>query len=345
MSNTPPPPPLDHAHQAPPPHIRAIHKTLQKALRDRSPCDIPILDFAEYDAATITGDPLASLPEHHRKRLMLTGRISKVQACELFRQFQGSGEIDGGAEGDVPVFEHSSVPGLRIIPALLPLATQHQILSSLLLRDLADTKTHATNLHLHYKIPTPFQFFSASLTTTLDPIDHTVHKPLTMTQVLNKKLRWMTLGGQYDWTAKQYPEKAPGDEPAFPADVGDLIHGLFPDVIPQAAILNIYNPPDTLAPHRDVSEASTAPLVSLSIGCSGVFVIALDGTDTEVLAIRLNSGDAVVMGGASRWAWHSVPAIERGTCPPSLTSWPSTEPWEGWLENRRINLNVRQMWD
>lgn len=116
--------------------------------------------------------------------------------------------------------------GLRIIPALLPPSIQRQILSSLLLRDLADTKTHATNLHLHYKIPTPFPFFSASLEATLDPIDPKVHKPLTMTQVLNKKLRWMTLGGQYDWTAKKYPEKVPGDEPAFPADVGNLIHGL-----------------------------------------------------------------------------------------------------------------------
>jgi alkylated DNA repair protein alkB family protein 1 len=162
--------------------------------------------------------------------------------------------------------------------------------------------------------------------------------------VLTKKLRWLTLGGQYDWTAKRYQSQS---TPDFPEDVAKLVHGLFPDIVPQAAILNLYTPGDTLAPHRDISEKSRKGLVSISIGCAGIFVIGIDGGDGkegEVLAVRLNSGDVVVMGGESRWAWHSVPKILQGTCPEELEAWPNNQ-WDGWMKGKRVNLNIRQMWD
>jgi hypothetical protein len=66
-----------------------------------------------------------------------------------------------------------------------------------------------------------------------------------MRQVLQNKVRWMTLGGQYDWTKKVYPAEAP---PEFPPDIANLIRGIFHDVLdPQAAIVNIYSPGDTLS--------------------------------------------------------------------------------------------------
>lgn len=114
--------------------------------------------------------------------------------------------------------------------------------------------------------------------------------------------------------------------------------------------MNLYSPGDTLAPHRDVSESSTAGLVSLSIGCSAVFMIGLDGAaDDGLLALRVNSGDVLVMDGESRWAWHSVPKVIAGSCPDWLERWPSGEnlatEWDGWMKRKRMNLNVRQMWD
>jgi alkylated DNA repair protein alkB family protein 1 len=152
----------------------------------------------------------------------------------------------------------------------------------------------------------------------------------------------VTLGGQYDWTLKRYPTGTP---PSFPGDVADLITGCFPAITPQAAIVNLYSPGDTLAPHRDISEASGKGLVSISIGCAGVFVIGCDGGE-EVLAVQLRSGDAVVMAGESRWAWHSVPKIQAGTCPQELEEWDGgSGQWKGWMKGKRINLNVRQMWD
>nr|POE49132.1 alpha-ketoglutarate-dependent dioxygenase abh1 [Quercus suber] len=185
------------------------------------------------------------------------------------------------------------------------------------------------------------------------PKDLSVHKVINTTQLLNKKLRWMTLGGQYNWTNKVYPS---GHPPAFPHDVKRLIENIFP-MKAEAAIVNLYSPGDTLSLHRDVSEECDRPLVSVSIGCDAIFVAGICGANeessTNVAAMRLRSGDAVLMTGASRFAWHGVPKILEGTCPVELADWPAggsaelydtdTARWQGWMKKKRINLNVRQM--
>ena len=62
------------------------------------------------------------------------------------------------------------------------------------------------------------------------------------------------------------------------------------------------------------------------------------------------------MGGESRWAWHSVPKVlpteARRDADTMIEGWPGVgdipgvnEAWVGWMKNRRVNLNVRQMWD
>ena len=128
-----------------------------------------------------------------------------------------------------------------------------------------------------------------------------------------------------------------------------------------AAIVNVYSPGDVLGVHRDVSEESDVGLVSISLGCEAIFVVGLDDfsesyTDSAdddcankktkdadanatatmqndksgrkygvsgVVALRLRSGDVVIMSGASRWAWHGVPAVLPGTCPTDLADWPA----------------------
>lgn len=205
-------------------------------------------------------------------------------------------------------------------------------------RDLHDVR-HKTNLDLHYhmhKGSSPLFHFDKGL--RLQPKDATVHKPITIKQILDRKLRWVTLGGQYDWTNKVYPNEQP---PPLPSDIAKLIGSMFPDIEPQAAILNFYSPGDTLSLHRDVSEECDRDLVSLSIGCDALFLVAnTDGSQSAVL--RLRSGDALLMSGPSRFAWHAVPKIIPDTCPAELESWPGGA-WDGWLASKRINLNVRQM--
>lgn len=188
--------------------------------------------------------------------------------------------------------------------------------------------------------------FCADLSTTFQPKDPHIHKELSLVRALEKKLRWFTIGGQYDWTAKAYPQERP---PCFPSDIAGVLRSLFPYVEPQAAILNFYSPGDTLSVHRDVSEECARGLISLSFGCDAIFVVGNeDGSTTAT--IRLRSGDALLMSQPSRFAWHGIPKVLAGTCPQWLEEWPlvgdkgsTYEQWRGWMAGKRINLNVRQM--
>lgn len=247
--------------------------------------------------------------------------------------------------------------GLHFIPSLLPPKVQSTLLSRLLHRDLSNP-THLTNIHTHYTLsyppsspskPSTSSFFSlspSSPTPIAKPLSPTLHKPLTPSPLLTKKLRWTTLGGQYDWTAKRYPSSPP---PRFPPDIKALLEALFPSTRAEAAIVNLYSPGDTLSVHRDVAESSPHGLVSVSLGCDAVFVI---GHGERELVLRLRSGSAVYMAGDARFAWHGVPQIVGGTCPEYLAEWPAEhdgdgeyEEWRGWMRGKRVNLNVRQMWD
>lgn len=250
--------------------------------------------------------------------------------------------------------------GLRILPGLLSREVQLETLSRLLHRDISNP-THQTNVHLHYhvnypgseSIPIvdtpvakshPTSFFSADPSAQLLPKDPNVHSPISIHDFLQKKLRWATLGGQYDWTRKEYPEGSP---PPFPPDIAALVKALFPEMDAQAAICNLYSGGDTLSLHRDVSEVCDRGLASMSIGCDALFVIGLSrdpevaaGVESESIVLRIRSGDAVFMSGPSRFAWHGVPKVLKGTCPEWLSSWPNGT---GFMKNKRVNLNVRQM--
>lgn len=232
-------------------------------------------------------------------------------------------------------------------------------------RDMSEPK-HQTNLHLHYDIPYPEgasqderSFFSLDPDTPdlFMPKDPQMHKPLSPRRVMEKRLHWVTLGGQYDWTGRMYPNER---SPDFPPDIFHFLHELFPATLAQAAIVNFYSPGDTMAMHRDVSEETDKGLVSLSFGCDGLFMIAPSrpqstaegegsSTDRAYLVLRLRSGDAIYMTEESRYAWHGVPKVLQGTCPSYLQQLPARdgafESWRGWMSKKRINLNVRQVKD
>jgi alkylated DNA repair protein (DNA oxidative demethylase) len=85
--------------------------------------------------------------------------------------------------------------------------------------------------------------------------------------------------------------------------------------------------------HRDNSEQSDAPVVSLSIGATAIFLMGgLKRTDpTE--RIDLASGDLLVFGRSRRWAYHGVRRLIRGTTPEKL----------GLPEAGRLNLTFRRL--
>ncbi|KAL6710133.1 hypothetical protein ACN47E_009924 [Coniothyrium glycines] len=331
-------------HERPPDSIRNIYKKYQKLKSKALDEDENIVDF-EHETQALNGSKV---------RIVKHLESTHLQAC--FQKFAGEPFQDFGPRKNMAVYEHADMPGLHMIPSLLPPSLQQLLLSRLLHRDLSNP-SHLTNIHTHYAVtypPSHRSFFSippSSQDPVATPLDPTVHKPLTISQLLSRKLRWTTLGGQYDWTEKKYPDAAP---PAFPKDVRDLLEGIFTDTAAEAAIVNLYSPGDTLSVHRDVAETSATGLVSVSLGCDAIFVIGSsgDGHADRVLTLRLRSGSAVYMSGASRFAWHGVPQIVPGTCPDYLVDWPGSadgegdyQDWKGWMANKRVNLNVRQMQD
>ncbi|KAL9016519.1 MAG: hypothetical protein Q9185_006140 [Variospora sp. 1 TL-2023] len=355
--------------QKPPQALRAAHKFYQRVSQDALAKDDNFLDLAKVQRNA--GDP----------RLSLVVQSKRSNLAKVFTSFENlprNGECE--AFDDIKVYEHRELSGLQFLPSLLPPCTQGILLSRLLHRDLSSPR-HKTNVHFHHRIPydrlssigsgdeksladapaLSFFHFSPDSSFSFPATDPENHKSLTLSLFLNRKLRWMTLGGQYDWTNKVYLKE---NQPDFPEDVASLVQGLFPRIRPEAAIVNLYSPGDTLSIHRDVSESCDVGLVSISLGCDGLFLIGLENSatgETKYSVVRLRSGDAVYMSGPSRFAWHSVPQILANTCPPWLSDWPASssseeqnhgspksdqyEAWRGWMANKRINVNVRQMND
>ncbi|KAJ4371876.1 hypothetical protein N0V86_008430 [Didymella sp. IMI 355093] len=345
-------------HQRPPDSIKDVYKRYQKMKPKDLDQDPDIIDLP--DSRTTSA----------KDKVRIVEEWSGHELTAAFRAFSGQ---DGQTYADlpprIPVYEHTDMPGLHIVPNLLPPEIQTLLLSRLLHRDLSNP-AHLTNIHTHYTLTypkasdtdvPPTSFFThapTSSTKIATPLDPAVHKPLTVPQLLNKKMRWTTLGGQYDWTLKQYPPTVP---PAFPSDIKNLLESLWTSTKAEAAIVNLYSPGDTLSVHRDVAETSGTGLVSVSLGCDAVFVIGVSPSSSasegeggqSIVTLRLRSGSAVYMSGASRFAWHGVPQIVKGTCPEYLADWPAGdrdtegkyEEWSGWMAGKRVNLNVRQMWD
>ncbi|ORY00176.1 oxidoreductase [Clohesyomyces aquaticus] len=329
-------------HERPPDSVRNVYKKYQKM----KPKDL------DQDPELIAINPGSTVP--HADGISLVAELDPARLHQVLHAFSPSTSDGVFADSPVPVFEHDDMPGLHIIPSLLPPEIQQILLSKLLHRDLANP-AHLTNIHTHYKIgyPSTESFFSMSphpSSHVATPLDPSVHRPLTVSQLLNRKMRWMTLGGQYDWTQKRYPDSAP---PAFPSDIKELLEGIFTSTKAEAAIVNLYSPGDTLSMHRDVAEDCDRGLISISLGCDAIFVIGTtsEGGAETVLTLRLRSGSAVYMSGSSRFAWHGVPQIVPGTCPLYLQQWPADDTndqykeWRGWMSSKRVNLNVRQMWE
>ncbi|KAF9697893.1 hypothetical protein EKO04_004271 [Ascochyta lentis] len=340
-------------HQRPPDSIKHVYKKYQKMKLKDLDKDPDIVDLPN------------DTPTSAKGKVRMVEEWTGEDLTAAFRAFSGQDtQTYAALPSRIPVYEHADMPGLHIIPNLLPAEIQTLLLSRLLHRDLSNP-AHLTNIHTHYTLSYPppttssatpsfFTHPPTSTTPTAHPHDPTLHKPLTTPQLLNKKLRWTTLGGQYNWTSKAYPTTPP---PPFPTDIKHLLEQLWTHTRAEAAIMNLYSPSDTLSVHRDVAETVDTGLISISLGCDAVFVIGIergvgngDGSE-EIVALRLRSGSAVYMSGASRFAWHGVPQIVRGTCPGYLADWPAGssgvegeyEEWRGWMGGKRVNLNVRQM--
>lgn len=83
---------------------------------------------------------------------------------------------------------------------------------------------------------------------------------------------------------------------------------------PEACLVNFYAPGARMSLHQDRDEQDfDAPVVSLSLGDTCLFRIGGTRRTDPTRSFRLTSGDAFVLGGPERLAFHGVDRIMAGT--------------------------------
>ena len=122
----------------------------------------------------------------------------------------------------------------------------------------------------------------------------------------------------------------------FPDWLGDLgrravsAAGLVADYEPDIAVINYYDAAAKMGLHQDRDELSRAPIVSFSLGDTGVFRFGnSESRGRPYTDIELQSGDLFVFAGESRMAFHGLIRIVPGTSPLAEL-------------NGRLNLTLRE---
>jgi len=84
--------------------------------------------------------------------------------------------------------------------------------------------------------------------------------------------------------------------------------------VPEAGLVNVYGPDARMGLLHDRDEEDfAAPVVSLSFGDTCLFRVGGHKRSDPTHSFKLVSGDAVVLGGAARLAFHGVDRIMPGT--------------------------------
>lgn len=90
----------------------------------------------------------------------------------------------------------------------------------------------------------------------------------------------------------------------------------FPDFVPDACLVNRYQPGAQLTLHQDRDERNfEAPIVSVSLGLPAVFLFGGTRRTETPRRVPLAHGDVVVWGGPSRLRFHGVLPLAEGLHP------------------------------
>jgi DNA oxidative demethylase len=155
-------------------------------------------------------------------------------------------------------------------------------------------------------------------------------KPMSVAMSNCGPLGWVTDEGGY-----RYQPTHPQSGDPWPA-IPDLLLAAWRDLSgypqpPEACLINYYAAAARMGLHQDRDEQDlAAPVVSLSLGDTCLFRIGGTRRNDATRSLRLASGDAVVLGGQARLAFHGVDRIMPG----SSTLLP---------EGGRINLTLRRV--
>jgi DNA oxidative demethylase len=139
-------------------------------------------------------------------------------------------------------------------------------------------------------------------------------KPMSVRMTNCGPLGWVTdkeRGYRYQAT---HPETGKA-WPSIPAALLELWRELarYP-APPEACLVNYYAESAKMGLHQDKDEEDfAAPVLSLSLGDTGVFRLGGRSRKDPTRAFELKSGDVVVLGGGDRLAFHGIDRILTGT--------------------------------
>lgn len=127
----------------------------------------------------------------------------------------------------------------------------------------------------------------------------------------------MTSAGRLGWVSdrggyRYQPHHPSGkDWPDIPAPLLRLWHDLFPDApVPDCCLINFYGEGARMGLHQDRDEGDFRwPVLSISLGDDGLFRIGGTARGGPTQSLWLHSGDAVVLAGDSRLAYHGIDRI------------------------------------
>ncbi|CAB3406073.1 unnamed protein product [Caenorhabditis bovis] len=158
-----------------------------------------------------------------------------------------------------------------------------------------------------------------------------------------KSLRWTTLGVEYDWATKEYPAEGrpiPEELRLFGQIISRSLN--LGEMQPDATIVNYYPPKAYLSPHVDRSERSDAPLISLSLGQTAVYLSGGNSLTEPPIPLWLRNGDLLVLHGAQRLVYHAIPCIgvkSQATVFDDVADGLVRD----YLNTSRVNITIRQV--
>ena len=129
------------------------------------------------------------------------------------------------------------------------------------------------------------------------------------------------LGWVSDATGYRYDALDPGSGRPWPALPGSFValagqaaaQAGFSDFVPDACLINRYEPGARLTLHQDRNERDLRqPIVSVSLGLPAVFLFGGLKRNDPTLRVPLVHGDVVVWGGPARLRYHGVLALKPG---------------------------------
>jgi alkylated DNA repair protein (DNA oxidative demethylase) len=141
------------------------------------------------------------------------------------------------------------------------------------------------------------------------PVMPRTGKPLSVQMSNCGPLGWVA-----DRQGYRYQSDHPGTGKSWPP-IPDRLLALWFDVSgypapPEACLINHYGPSARMGLHQDSDEeALDAPVVSVSLGDTGVFRFGGTARGGKTQSIKLSSGDVMIMGGESRLIFHGVDRV------------------------------------